>query len=157
MLEFFNKNLNIKLPENFIDVWIEKLCNCVPERLEESVYSTLEYLKRNYQLVILTNWFRESQVARLKKVNIYKYFDEIYDAEKYAKPYKESFIQAIGNNNINECAMIGDNLISDIKAAKNIGINKLVWIDNQNKRNDLNNELNGIDVINDISDLKKIF
>lgn len=35
-----------------------------------------------------------------------------------------------------ECAMIGDSLDLDIRAAKNAGIEKVVWKDNFNKKDE---------------------
>lgn len=157
MLNFINKKLNLKLPQNFIDLWLEKLQYCIPKELDKQDYETLEYLYNKYELVALTNWFKESQVKRLENLNILKFFKRVYGAEKYAKPYKESFLQAIGKNKIYECAMIGDNLQTDIIAAKNVGIQKLVWKDNNNEKEQYKEFLNGVDVITKISDLKQIF
>ena len=157
ILKFFNERLEQKLPKNFIDKWLELLSTCVPESLEKEEYETLEYLSKKYELVILTNWFRISQVERLKKVDILKYFKEIYDAEKYAKPYKESFFQAIGDKTLDECAVIGDDIYMDILAAKKIGLKNLVWLDNKNTQDENKDLLNGIKVIKKLEDLKDIF
>ena len=157
MLDFLNERLDTKLPENFIDKWLEVLPTCVPESLEKEEYETLEYLSKKYELVILTNWFRISQVERLKKVDILKYFKEIYGAEKYAKPYKESFFQAIGDKTLDECAVIGDDIYMDILAAKKVGLKNLVWLDNKNTQDKNKDLLNGIKVIKKLEDLKDIF
>lgn len=157
MINYINKKLNLNLPENFVDLWLEKLPYCVPEELEKENYETLEYLYHKYELVILTNWFKESQVGRLKNLGIDKFFKEVYGAEKYAKPYKESFIQAVGQHKITECAVIGDSFEIDIKGAQNAGIEKLIWKDNQNKKQEYKDFLTGVDVITKISELKQIF
>ena len=156
MLKFFNEKLDQKLPETFIDQWLKLLPNCVPDKLPKEDYETLEYLSKKYELVILTNWFGISQVERLKKVDILKYFKEIYDAEKYAKPYKESFYQAMGDKNADECAVIGDDIIMDIQAAKNVGIKNLVWKDNNNTANENKHLLEGVIVIKKLQELKGI-
>ena len=39
------------------------------------------------------------------------------------KPIKMSFLSAIGDNNVNECLMIGDNFDADIKVPLEIGMN----------------------------------
>ena len=109
MLNYINKKLNINLPLKFMDKWLEKASYCVPEKLDDKTYDILEYLSKKYDLVILTNWFTNFQIERLKLVGIQKYFKEIYGAEKYAKPQKESYIQAMGKNLPEECAAIGDN------------------------------------------------
>ncbi len=157
MLDFFNERLEQKLPENFIDKWLELLPTCVPERLDKEDYETLEYLSKKYELVILTNWFGVSQIERLKKVDILKYFKEIYDAEKYAKPYKESFYQAMGDRKQDECVVIGDDIYMDILSAKKVGIKNLVWKDNNNTANENKNLLEGVTVIRKLEELKDVF
>ena len=157
MVNYINQKLNLTLPQNFVDLWLEKLPYCVPEQLEKEDYETLAYLNSKYELVALTNWFIEPQIERMKKLNIFKFFKEIYGAEKYAKPLKESFIQAAGKYKMTECAMIGDNLQTDIIGAKKAGIEKLVWKDNHGKKEEYQEKLQGIDVITKLSDLKQIF
>lgn len=145
MKEKLNLNINI----DFIDRWLFKLGNM--SDVENNVIETLEYLHKKYELVILTNWFKNSQVNRLKKANIYHYFKEIYSGEEYIKPQKESFKIAVGNNNLSECIMVGDNLNVDIKGALNFGI-KPILIDVKNKYSENSEYLK----INDIKQLKEI-
>ena len=157
MLDFINNKLPQKLPSNFIDKWLEKLKNCVEEKYSEEDYKTLEYLNQKYELVIFTNWFKESQIERLRKLDILKFFKEVYGSEQYAKPYKESFIQASGNHSLSEVAMIGDDFKKDIQGAKKAGIKKLVWKDNLNKKNEYQHLLEGIDIITNLKELMYIF
>lgn len=157
MVDYINQKLNLVLPQNFVDLWLTKLVDCIPNEIEKEDYKALEYLSGKYDLVILTNWFQESQVERLRRVGILKFFKEVYGAEKYAKPYKESFLQAVGPWKINECAVIGDTFEIDIKGALNAGIEKVVWKDNHNEKEKYNKLLTGVDVITKISELKQIF
>lgn len=157
MLDFINNKLPQKLPSNFIDKWLEKLKNCVEEKYPEEDYKTLEYLNQKYELVIFTNWFKESQIERLRKLDILKFFKEIYGSEQYAKPYKESFIQASGKCLLNEVAVIGDSFEKDIQGAKMAGIKKLVWKDNLNKKQEYKDCIKDIDVITSLKQLKEIF
>ena len=157
MVNFINKNLNLNLPENFVDLWNKKAPYCVPQKMEKEDYETLEYLCHKYELVILTNWFKEYQIERLKKLGVLNFFKEVYGSEKYAKPYKESFIQATGKWKIKECAMIGDDFKIDIKGAKNAGIEKIVWKDNRNEKEKYTEFLKGVDIITKISELRQIF
>lgn len=128
MLDYINKYTNKKYPIEFMYNTIDKWANCVPERLEEGVIDTLEYLKTKYELVILTDWYGDQQKARLEKLDILKYFSNIYSAEKTKrKPFKEAFMQAIGTNKPEECIMIGDNLERDIKGALNAGLDVVYY------------------------------
>ena len=91
-------------------------------------------------MVILTDWFAEEQINRLECLGIKKYFTQVYSAEKTKrKPFKEAFINAIGNNKPEECVMIGDNLERDIKGAINAGL-KAIHFNPNNKENNTNTE-----------------
>lgn len=157
MVKYINEKLNLNLPQNFINLWLKKVPYCIPKELKKEDYEALEYLHQKYELVILTNWFKESQIKRLKNLNILKFFREVYGAEKYAKPYKESFLQAAGKNKLSECAMIGDSLEIDIKGAQNAGIEKIIWKDNKRQKEKYGDFLMGVNVISSISELKQIF
>lgn len=155
LIDYINEKLNLDLPYEFIDIWLEKVGNRVPEKYPKEDYETLKYLSGKYELVILTNWFIESQKKRLENVGILDFFSDFYGAEKYAKPFKESFEQAAGKYKMNELAMIGDNIDTDIKGALNAGIEKVVWINNNNKFE--KNKENEIYAINELKQLKEIF
>ena len=157
IVDYINQKLNINLPDSFLEIWSKKLENKVPEEYPKKDYETLEYLSKKYELVILTNWFSENQAKRLKNAGIGKFFTGFYGAEKCAKPFKESFIEAAGPYKMNEVAMVGDNFKLDIKGALNAGIEKVVWRDVKNKKEEYKNELDGICVIQELDELKKIF
>ena len=123
MQEMFCNTLNKKLPENFTSLILKYFTKCVPDSICQKNIETLEYLQKKYELVILTNWFADVQIKRLKKVGIYNYFKEIYETENIKiKPNPESFKAAIGTNKPEECIMIGDNLKTDIQGALDFGI-----------------------------------
>lgn len=157
VIDYINQKLDINLPYNFLNIWLEKLESRVPDVYSKKDYETLEYLSKKYELVILTNWFLESQIKRLENVGILKFFSYFYGAEKHAKPFKESFIEAAGPYKMNQVAMVGDNFNLDIKGALNTGIEKVIWRDVKNKKEEYKNELDGICVIQELDELKKIF
>ena len=134
MLKYINDYTNKKYPEEFIYNVIEKWANCVPEKIDKNIIKLLEYLKSKYELVILTDWYKDQQIKRLEKVKILKYFSDIYSAENTRrKPFKEAFIQAIGDNKPSECVMIGDNFERDIKGALNAGLQAIYYALNEIK------------------------
>ena len=136
MAHFLNERLNLNLPDNFVDVWMKYLCDCYPEPSEELI-DTLEYLSSKYDLVILSNFFEYSQEKRLENMGIDKYFSKrIYTEKIKNKPNKEAFMEAVKPYNIDECIMIGDNPINDIKGAQDIGM-KTILINNETKVEDL--------------------
>ena len=79
-------------------------------------------------MVCLTDWYKEPQIKRLKKTNILKYFQDIYAAENTKrKPFKEAFMQAIGENKPEECIMIGDSFERDIEGALKAGLQAIYY------------------------------
>ncbi len=156
LLNYLNNTLKLELNSNFINIWLKKVEYCVPEKMAEEDYETLKYLSERYELVVLTNYFLIPQKARLEKLGILKFFKEVY-GESVTKPNKESFLKAIGDKRIDECAMIGDDIETDIKGAKNAGIQKIIWKDNKNKVDEYKSILNGVDVITSLKQLKDIF
>ena len=136
LINFFNERLKMNFPDNFVDVWIKYLSDCT-EKASKEIIDTLEYLKSKYDLVILSNWFTESQENRLKKMGIDKYFSkQIYTDKVKNKPNKEAFMEATKPYNIDECIMIGDSKEKDIKGAESIGM-KAILIDDKTKVEDL--------------------
>ena len=136
LVNFINERLNINLPKEFVDVWMKYLSNCYDKPSKDYI-DTLEYLSSKYDLIILSNWFTESQENRIKGMGIDKYFSkQIYTDQIKNKPNKEAFLEAIKPYNIDECIMIGDNLETDIKGAESIGM-KTILIDDKTKIEDL--------------------
>ena len=154
MINYINEYTGKKYPKEFIDKIIDRWSRCVPEKLPESTIKTLKYLKDKYEMVILTDWYAEQQIKRLEKVDIMKYFSNVYSAEKTKrKPFKEAFIQAIEENKPEECIIIGDNFERDIKGALNAGL-QAVYYNPNNKVNILENK--EYYEISDLGELVKI-
>ena len=127
------KDLNIS-KEFLIDILeSQKLCS---DPVSKDVIDTLEYLSQKYELVILSNWFKDVQIKRMEIAGILKYFKEFYCNDEYvSKPNKEAFINALGNTLPSEAIMIGDNLDVDIIPAINLGI-KGILITNKDIKSD---------------------
>ena len=135
MKNMFEEYSKIKLPNNFIDTWIYYLKECYPKEIDKNLVDTLEYLSSKYELVVLTNWFTESQVGRLKNCGLLKYFKEVIGTDNILnKPNKEAYLKAIYPNNIKDCVMVGDSIDTDIKGAINLGMNAILC-DYKNKYN----------------------
>lgn len=149
LLECINKYTKLNLNINFLESALEEFSKCTPQTLDEEIIETLEYLYKKYELVILTNWFKEPQEKRLEAVNIRKYFKQIYTPQEFnMKPNKEAFLIA-SENKVDECIMVGDSLNSDIKGALNVGM-KAIYLSKK--------EMNSKDfiTINNFSKLKEI-
>lgn len=151
MLEHINKVTKHNFNINFLDYALKFFEECVPKE-NENVVNTLECLSKKYELVILTNWFKDAQILRLKKFGIENYFIEVFASENFkVKPNIESFTTAIGNKLPEECIMIGDSLKKDVQGAINAGINAIYINPNLPKE-----EKENYTIINNITELKNI-
>lgn len=137
MNDFINEYTEKNYPEEFIEMLINRWSKCAPEKLPESTIKVLEYVKSKYEVVVLTDWYKDQQVKRLEKAKILKYFQEVYAAENTKrKPFKEAFIQAIGENKPEECIMIGDNFQRDIEGALKAGLQAIYYNPNNTEQNE---------------------
>ncbi|MBR3660307.1 MAG: HAD family hydrolase [Bacilli bacterium] len=125
MVDFINKHIKSKITIEFLDRFLNLFGSMSDKSIE--VIDILEYLSKKYELVVLTNWFKEPQCNRLKKAKIYKYFKEVIGGEEYMKPDKKAFKKACGSNKISECLMIGDDYNKDIKGALEVGLSVIYF------------------------------
>lgn len=134
--KFVNKNLEKNYPKELVYKIVEKWGNCTPEKMDNEIISVLDYLSKKYEMVILTDWYKKPQLNRLKRLKIDKYFLEIYAAENFRrKPFPDGFMLAKGNNQPDECIMIGDDYERDIKGAINCGMNAIWYCRKNNNVN----------------------
>ncbi len=88
----------------------------------------LEYLSSKYELEVLTNWFTDCQRKRLEKAGIAFYFQRIEGGDIHpVKPHPEAYQKIFDNVLPSECLMIGDSLKVDIKGAKEVGMQTLLF------------------------------
>ncbi len=134
LLDYINQNITEKITMEFIEDFLYHIGFC--SETDEDTIDTLKYLNQKYELTVLTNWFTNAQINRLKHAKIDKYFKQIIGGEKTIKPNKESFIEACKPYKPEECIMIGDNYKIDILGAHNAGL-KVIYLNKKNKENDL--------------------
>ena len=72
LLNDINEETGLNLDMSFIERLFEHQKYIAD--IDDDVIETLEYLKDKYDIVLLTNYFIEPQIGRLKKVGIDKYF-----------------------------------------------------------------------------------
>lgn len=105
--------------------------------LIDGAIETLEYLKENYQLHIITNGFSIVQEAKLQKSNLVNYFVTITNSELagHKKPHQNIFQYALSlaKANKNQSIMIGDSIEADVLGAMNFGI-KAVYFNPANEQ-----------------------
>jgi putative hydrolase of the HAD superfamily len=92
---------------------------------------TLDYLKKKYELHIITNGFEEVQHIKLKSSGLKSYFGHVVtsDAAGYNKPQREIFEYALNlaQSSASNSLMVGDNIKIDIEGAMNAGIDQVFF------------------------------
>ncbi len=120
---------NESLTKKFNECFLEE-CSQKPN-LIEGTKEVLDYLKDKYTLHIITNGFEEVQGIKLKCSGIDHYFDALITSEKAGskKPYPDIYkysLKATGAD-LQSSIMIGDNLNTDIKGARNYGMDQIYF------------------------------
>ncbi|MCL6574485.1 MAG: HAD family hydrolase [Bacillus sp. (in: Bacteria)] len=103
----------------------------------EDTFKTLDALKGNFQLLLLTNGSPDLQKTKLAITpKLVPYFDQIVISGDFGsgKPDPSIFEHALSLMSLtkDEVIMVGDNLKTDILGANRAGI-KTVWINRHNK------------------------
>lgn len=132
-LHHLNENLDFQITDELLATIFEELRMCVPPR-NQKLIDTIDSLSKKYELVLLTNFFKKSQLDRLNNMEIGKYFIDVFGEEKI-KPNPESYLSACGLHKACECVMIGDNSELDIKGAKKVGLHT-IYVNSQNVKED---------------------
>lgn len=133
--EFLIKRTGFEIDENVIKGWIDSFGKC-PSVIEEGVIDTLEYLKSNdNSLVVLTNWFLDSQQQRLKDSGLRDYFDVVVAGDLALKPRQMAYQAAMDMYKPRECVYIGDHLEKDYIGPRSCGIDAVLY-DKEDKHND---------------------
>ncbi|MDD6387664.1 MAG: HAD family hydrolase [Bacilli bacterium] len=149
LLNDINEETGLNLDMSFIERLFEHQKYIAD--IDDDVIETLEYLKDKYDIVLLTNYFIEPQIGRLKKVGIDKYFSRFIGGDMVLiKPHKEAFLEGVKDLPLENVTMIGDSVECDVKGALAAGIN-IIQMDYFNKYEDNSNW----PIARKFSDLKK--
>ena len=122
-LIYLSKCMQVKLKKEFINVMFEEISHMIPSN-NKKIRNTLKKLSKRYDLVILSNYFSKAQMMRLKNMGVDLYFKEIY-GQDVIKDNPKAYQLACGKYKPEECVMIGDNPIKDIKGAKKYGMHPI--------------------------------
>ena len=135
LIELINKKMNIKVDKEFIEKWFERLAKLTESDVK--IGETIRYLSKKYELVILSNWFKENQKERLKRANLLQYFKEVYCGDNILKPNEEAFKIAMNGRKAEECIMIGDNYKIDIEPSLSLEMKTIMITSKAIKEKDL--------------------
>lgn len=113
-----------QLADSFSDAFISNLP--LQKQLFPDAKEVLEYLHRKYNLYILSNGFKETQLAKIEHSGLSPYFRHIFTSDELGttKPGREFFHLAVSflNARKEQCLMVGDDPIADITGAADYGI-----------------------------------
>ena len=124
---YLHDRTGINFTNEIIDGWRATLRN-YSDTIIDGVPETLEYLKNNgYSLGVLTNWYSEDQIARLKKAGLLEFFDSVIGGDIAFKPSVKCYICAPGRFSPSECVMIGDNMSNDVLGAIDAGLDAIYF------------------------------
>jgi len=140
-LSDFFESYGFYVSEKVIYGWMIHNGNKIIDKVSDGVKELFEYLKNNKKMiVVLTNWFSETQILRLKRAGLYKYIDKIVAGDDAMKPSLKAFELAIEDDLKDECIMIGDSIKSDKIGAQRAGIDCYI-IDKEHTIMDFYNKL----------------
>lgn len=95
----------------------------------------LSALKPHFQLHIITNGFEETQTVKLSCSGLQPFFNLVLCSDSLGinKPEAGIFIEALNRTGAKRqnSLMIGDNLITDIGGARNVGIDQVYYNPNE--------------------------
>lgn len=99
--------------------------------LIEGAIELLDSLSGKYELHIITNGFVEVQATKMEMSGLSKYFHHVITSEgaRAKKPHNKIFDFAMKQTgaNITSSIMIGDNLSTDIKGARDYGLDQIFF------------------------------
>ncbi len=97
----------------------------------DGAHDILNYLSGSYQLHILTNGFVEVQGIKMEKSGLKPYFNQVVASEHTGakKPHPQAFEFTLKRikARAEHCLMIGDDPVSDIKGAYDVGIDSVYF------------------------------
>ena len=126
LANYVNNQCGTNLGIDFVERLIIEQGNCYEK--DNELISVIKYLKDKYDLVVLSNWFTETQKLRLNGVGILDYFTFVSGGdERILKPDTKAFDIALDGYSKEECLMVGDSLNHDIIPASKIGM-PCIWI-----------------------------
>lgn len=151
MDKYFNLDIEKGL---FNDLFVKFLYDEI--EMVDGIEDLLLYLSDKYKIFTASNGIFKMQENRLKKSNLYKYFDNIFVSDKigFEKPDKKFFqkIMDLTKFSNDDLIMIGDSIKSDIIGAKNSKIKSIYF----NKEDKKITDKNFTYQVKNLSEIKKI-
>ena len=127
LANYLPKKTGVNVTPEFIREWIHELA-FIDDKMEDGIVEVLEdYKKRGKSLAVLTNWFGETQIPRLRNAGLLDYFDEVYTGDLFLKPKPIAFFTAIQHYQPRECLFVGDHLERDYIGPRACGFDSVLY------------------------------
>lgn len=132
VFEAANANMNSVKEDLLVDMNANFLLECSKKKkVIDGAFEVLDYCKDQFDLHIITNGFEEIQSIKMDHSGLDRYFDKIITSEKagHKKPSPGIYQYAIKHTGaaIENSLMIGDNLGTDIKGARDFGMDQVYF------------------------------
>lgn len=147
--KFMSKETSINITPGIIKGWID-VNKSSEDVVVDGAIETLDFLKQsNKDIVLLTNWFSDTQRERLIQSDLIKYFDEIYGGEIALKPSLDAYMYACGKTPMESCVMIGNDYNKDVLGAETVGLDS-IFFDRKDENLPAKNSVKSLKKIKDI-------
>jgi putative hydrolase of the HAD superfamily len=126
-------SLSIDINDTVINTLSEDYITYLPSsnHLFPGTLDILDYLKKSYNLHMITNGFREVQRLKMQSSKIDEYFKVVVDSESVGvkKPNPKIFDFALNEAKVRatNAVMIGDSIEADIQGAQAIGMHTIYF------------------------------
>ena len=113
-----------------------------PFLMAEEVPEVIRTLSKSYRLFIATNGVTQTQIARLKKMGLFEFFEAIYTSQEigYQKP-DVRFFEYIKENtqafDAKQALMIGDSVKADILGGNQAGMDTCLLIQGKSNESEI--------------------
>ena len=98
---------------------------------------SLKKLRENYKIILISNTDCFSIPKVMEKFNLFDYFDDTFlSCDEGMIKTEKKFLKTLLDRlelNVEDCVLVGDSILSDVKAAEEIGM-KAILIDRNNRR-----------------------
>ncbi len=120
--------------EDLVGMWNKSWMLAAPySETEES----LKKLRENYKIILISNTDCFSIPKVMEKFNLFDYFDDTFlSCDEGMIKTEKKFLKTLLDRlelNVEDCVLVGDSILSDVKAAEEIGM-KAILIDRNNRR-----------------------
>lgn len=132
VMEAAGANMDNVSDELLSDINTNFLRECSKKKqVIKGAFEVLDYCVGQYDMHIITNGFEEVQSIKLEHSGLDKYFDKIITSEKagHKKPSEGIYKYALKHTGarLEQSLMIGDNLFTDIKGARDFGMDQVYF------------------------------